>query len=86
MPGQPGLVTEEQLEGWTKVTSAVHEGGRIFAQAMHAGQVTHPATNGGQPAHRRVRWIAAGRLSRPAIRPQRDPRAGPPPDLEVCLQ
>jgi N-ethylmaleimide reductase len=47
-PGQPGLVTEEQLEGWASVTSAVHaEGGRIFAQVMHAGRVTHEATNGG---------------------------------------
>ena len=48
IPGQPGLVTEEQLEGWSNVTSAVHaEGGRIFAQLMHAGRVTHEATNGG---------------------------------------
>jgi 2,4-dienoyl-CoA reductase-like NADH-dependent reductase (Old Yellow Enzyme family) len=47
-PGQPGLVTEEQLEGWANVTSAVHaEGGRIFAQVMHAGRVTHEATTGG---------------------------------------
>ena len=48
IPGQPGLVTEEQLAGWANVTSAVHaEGGRIFAQVMHAGRVTHEATNGG---------------------------------------
>ncbi|MDN4642394.1 alkene reductase [Arthrobacter sp. PsM3] len=47
-PGQPGLVTEEQLAGWAKVTSAVHaEGGRIFAQVMHAGRVTHEDTTGG---------------------------------------
>ncbi|MEN3343426.1 MAG: N-ethylmaleimide reductase [Arthrobacter sp.] len=47
-PGQPGLVTEEQLKGWAKVTSAVHaEGGRIFAQVMHAGRVTHEDTTGG---------------------------------------
>ncbi|WP_160667501.1 alkene reductase [Pseudarthrobacter sp. ATCC 49987] len=47
-PGQPGLVTEAQLEGWAKVTSAVHaEGGRIFAQVMHAGRVTHADTTGG---------------------------------------
>ncbi|MCU1531673.1 MAG: alkene reductase [Arthrobacter sp.] len=47
-PGQPGLVTKEQLEGWANVTSAVHaEGGRIFAQVMHAGRVTHEATTGG---------------------------------------
>jgi 2,4-dienoyl-CoA reductase-like NADH-dependent reductase (Old Yellow Enzyme family) len=47
-PGQPGLVTKEQLEGWANVTSAVHaEGGRIFAQVMHAGRFTHGDTNGG---------------------------------------
>lgn len=47
-PGQPGLVTDEQLEGWSKVTEAVHaEGGRIYAQVMHAGRVTHEDTNGG---------------------------------------
>ncbi|MCZ2403625.1 alkene reductase [Paenarthrobacter sp. Z7-10] len=46
--GQPGLVTEEQLAGWERVTSAVHEaGGRIVAQVMHAGRVTHSDTNGG---------------------------------------
>lgn len=45
--GQPGLVTDEQIEGWSRVTDAVHaEGGRIFAQVMHAGRVTHPDTNG----------------------------------------
>ncbi|WP_028280029.1 alkene reductase [Arthrobacter sp. H5] len=47
-PGQPGLVTKEQLAGWANVTAAVHaEGGRIFAQVMHAGRVTHEDTNGG---------------------------------------
>lgn len=47
-PGQPGLVTEEQLAGWAQVTAAVHaEGGRIFAQVMHAGRVTHEDTTGG---------------------------------------
>lgn len=47
--GQPGLVTDEQIAGWARVTDAVHaEGGRIFAQVMHAGRVTHPDTNGGR--------------------------------------
>jgi N-ethylmaleimide reductase len=47
-PGQPGLVTAEQIAGWTKVADAVHAaGGRIVAQVMHAGRVTHPETNGG---------------------------------------
>ncbi|WP_447522586.1 alkene reductase [Salinibacterium sp. NYA9b] len=47
-PGQPGLVEPEQLEGWKHVTDAVHAaGGQIVAQVMHAGRVTHEATNGG---------------------------------------
>lgn len=47
-PGQPGLVTEDQIAGWKKVTDAVHaEGGRIFAQVMHGGRVSHPDITGG---------------------------------------
>ncbi len=47
-PGQPGLVEDEQLVGWKRVTDAVHaDGGRIVAQVMHAGRVTHPDTTGG---------------------------------------
>ncbi|MGV8858191.1 alkene reductase [Rhodoglobus sp.] len=47
-PGQPGLVTPEQLEVWKHVTAGVHaEGGQIVAQVMHAGRVSHESTNGG---------------------------------------
>ena len=47
-PGQPGLVEPEQLAGWKAVTDSVHAaGGRIVAQVMHAGRVTHEATTGG---------------------------------------
>lgn len=46
--GQPGLVTPEQVAGWKNVTDSVHAaGGRIFAQIMHAGRVSHADTNGG---------------------------------------
>jgi 2,4-dienoyl-CoA reductase-like NADH-dependent reductase (Old Yellow Enzyme family) len=49
-PGQPGIVTEEQVAGWKKVTDAVHaEGGRMFAQIMHGGRVSHPDITGGHP-------------------------------------
>ncbi len=35
---QPGIATPEQVEGWRRVTEAVHaEGGRILLQIMHAG-------------------------------------------------
>ena len=49
-PGQPGLVTPAQIAGWRRVTDGVHAaGGSIVAQVMHAGRVTHPQTNGGNP-------------------------------------
>jgi 2,4-dienoyl-CoA reductase-like NADH-dependent reductase (Old Yellow Enzyme family) len=42
-PNTPGLFTQAQLDGWKKVTSAVHkEGGKIFAQLWHTGRVAHP--------------------------------------------
>lgn len=48
--GQPGIVTQEQVAGWKKVTDAVHtEGGRMFAQIMHGGRVSHSDITGGLP-------------------------------------
>jgi N-ethylmaleimide reductase len=42
-PATPGLYSEEQVVAWSKVTDAVHaEGGRIYAQIMHAGRIGHP--------------------------------------------
>ncbi|MFC7518654.1 alkene reductase [Herbaspirillum sp. GCM10030257] len=38
----PGIYTTEQIEGWRKVTAAVHRaGGRIFAQLWHVGRLSH---------------------------------------------
>ncbi|MCT2589781.1 alkene reductase [Streptomyces sp. N2-109] len=49
-PGTPGLHTDEQVAAWQQVTDAVHtNGGRIFAQIMHGGRVSHPETTGLQP-------------------------------------
>lgn len=50
-PGTPGLHTDEQVAAWRPVTDAVHaNGGRIFAQLMHGGRVSHRDTTGLQPA------------------------------------
>ncbi|MFW3171694.1 alkene reductase [Geodermatophilus sp. CPCC 206100] len=47
--GQPGIVTDAQVEGWRRVAAAVHaRGGRIVLQVMHGGRVTHPDVNGGR--------------------------------------
>lgn len=40
-PRIPGLYDEAQVQGWKRVTEAVHaKGGRIFVQLMHTGRVT----------------------------------------------
>src|SRR3546814_3133648 len=37
-PATPGIYSAEQIEGWRKVTSAVHaKGGAIFLQLWHVG-------------------------------------------------
>ena len=39
----PGIFSKQQVEGWKKITSAVHRhGGKIFIQLMHGGRVGHP--------------------------------------------
>lgn len=46
-PGQPGIVTPAQIEGWRRVADAVHaEGGTIVMQLMHGGRVGHPDISG----------------------------------------
>lgn len=40
----PGIYSQAQVDGWRKVTEAVHaEGGVIFAQLWHVGRVSHNA-------------------------------------------
>lgn len=40
----PGIFSQEQIDGWKKVTTEVHRsGGKIFMQLMHTGRVSHPA-------------------------------------------
>ena len=42
-PDTPGIWSAEQIEGWQRVTQAVHAaGGRIFMQLWHVGRVSHP--------------------------------------------
>ncbi|KAI8145276.1 hypothetical protein BJV82DRAFT_555901 [Fennellomyces sp. T-0311] len=51
LPGVPEIFTKEQVEGWRKVTEAVHEkGGIIFAQIWHAGRYGSAYYNPGNTA------------------------------------
>ena len=48
----PGLYSTEQLDGWKRVTQAVHaRGGKIVTQLWHVGRVSHTALQpeGGAP-------------------------------------
>ena len=39
----PGIYSKAQVEGWKKVTSAVHHaGGKIVVQLIHTGRISHP--------------------------------------------
>ncbi|MGE7964036.1 alkene reductase [Pseudomonas sp. NPDC089918] len=45
----PGIHSPEQVEGWRRITEAVHAvGGRIFAQLWHVGRISHPDFHGGE--------------------------------------
>ena len=49
-PNAPGLWSDAQVDGWKRVTDAVHHhGGRIVAQLWHMGRLVHPSLGGGQP-------------------------------------
>lgn len=48
----PGLYLPEAIEGWKRVTSAVHEaGGKIVTQIWHVGRISHTSLqpDGGKP-------------------------------------
>lgn len=50
-PDTPGIWSDAQTEGWSRITEAVHDsGGRIMLQLWHVGRVSHPIyLNGASP-------------------------------------
>ncbi|ETI59910.1 alkene reductase [Marinomonas profundimaris] len=47
----PGIYSQDQIEGWKLTTDAVHKAdGRIFMQIWHGGRAAHPLLNGGKEA------------------------------------
>ena len=49
--GAPGMYSDKQVDGWKKVTGAVHaKRGRMFSQLWHTGRSSHiDMTNGAMP-------------------------------------
>ena len=46
--GAPGMYSDQQIEGWKKITAAVRaKGGYMFSQLWHTGRASHTETTGG---------------------------------------
>jgi len=78
-PATPGLHTGEQVDGWRRVTDAVHgEGGLIVAQLWHVGRISNPAfqPGGAVPvAPSAIRAAGNGFLPSGETAPYETPRA-----------
>ena len=65
-PSAPGIWTDAQVEGWKKVTDAVHQaGGRIVLQMWHMGRLVHPDFLGGNPPVSASATLAPGNAHTP---------------------
>ncbi len=43
-PFTPGIYNNEQVSGWKKITTAIHQkGSHIFIQLWHVGRISHPS-------------------------------------------
>lgn len=78
-PATPGLHTDAQVDGWDRVTDAVHaKGGLIVAQLWHVGRISHRAYQPGGTDPVAPSAIAAaerGLLPSGDIAPYETPRA-----------
>ena len=84
----PGLFTDAQVQGWKKVTDAVHEkGGLIVAQLWHVGRVSHPDLLNGETPVSASAVQQAGHVS--LLRPKRPyvlPRALEITEIKVIIE
>lgn len=64
---EPGIYSQAQVDGWQKVTRAVHDqGGRIVLQLWHGGRACHPYFNSGaQPVAPSPLAIAGDKIHTP---------------------
>lgn len=73
----PGIWSKEQVEGWKKITSAVHaKDGRIFMQLWHVGRISDPMFLDGKTPVAPSAIGASGHVS--LVRPEKNyvtPRA-----------
>ena len=66
----PGIWSQEQVQGWKKITEAVHnKGGRIFSQLWHVGRISDPMFLNGETPVAPSAIAPAGHVS--LVRPQK---------------
>jgi 2,4-dienoyl-CoA reductase-like NADH-dependent reductase (Old Yellow Enzyme family) len=69
-PDTPGIWSDEQVEGWKRVTRAVHAaGGRILMQLWHVGRISDPVYLNGKLPVAPSAVAAAGHVS--LVRPEK---------------
>ena len=62
----PGIFSAEQIEGWKKVTTSVHnKGGKIFLQIWHCGRISHSSLLNGESPIAPSAIAATGSLHTP---------------------
>jgi len=74
---EPGIYSQAQVEGWRRVTRAVHDkGGLIALQIWHGGRACHPLLNdGATPVAPSAIPIAGGEVATPmGMQPHVTPR------------
>ena len=77
-PDTPGIHTPEQVDGWRRVTDAVHRaGGRIFLQLWHVGRISHSSFQPGSALPVAPSAVAANgqAMTREGMKPFETPRA-----------
>ena len=84
----PGIWSAEQIEGWSKVTEAVHaRGGLIALQLWHVGRISDPSFLNGNPPVAPSAIAAEGHVS--LLRPERPypvPRALEVPEIRAVVE
>ena len=87
---QPGLYTQEQADGWKRVTEAVHRaGGRIFVQLFHCGRQSHvdfQPENGPPVAPSAIAARVEKRNAAGEFRPLPVPRAIETPEIACIIE
>ena len=67
----PGIWSNQQVEGWSKVTTAVHKkNGKIFMQLWHVGRISDPIFLNGKTPVAPSSIAPTGRVS--LLRPEKD--------------